>query len=128
VLEQQDRGRGVGLELGTEVLDVLVGQQAVGLLDMRMERRAGRVVQLGELDADDVAVRALRDEDQVDHPDHLALHELGERRRDLARELVAGEPDHQDLDRSDVHAVLLLGAQRAALSHVPATCHRSIRG
>ena len=71
-----------------------------------------RLVDVGELDADDVAVGVLGDEDEVDHPDHAALHELGERRRDLTGELVAGEPDHQDLDRSDVHRLAPRRARR----------------
>src|SRR2546423_224526 len=42
---------------------------------------------------------------RVDHADQPARDELFECRRDLARELVPGERDHQNLDRPDVHGL-----------------------
>ena len=51
VLEQQDRGRRVRREVGAEVLDVFLGEHPAGLLDVRAERGARGLVELGELEA-----------------------------------------------------------------------------
>ena len=58
------------------------------------------IAELVELDRNDIAVGVLRDEHQVEDPYGPGRHQIGERRRDLAGEIVPGEPQQHQVDRT----------------------------
>ena len=99
MLEHQDRGgvpRGQGLG---QLRDVLVGDQALGVVQ-DLEQRCGvvRFTELGELGEGGLALVVLAHRQAVDDGDGPRLHEPAQLGHHPAGELAPGELDHEQFD------------------------------
>jgi len=82
---------------------IVVRQEPRLVLDQGVELPVGATLQVDQLHDRDVALLIGDGEQEVDDTDEPAVHQFLECRAHLARELVARELDHQQLDRSDRH-------------------------
>ena len=88
--------------------DVVLVEEAVDLHAEILQPRTHLGVDVRQLERDDVAIRILADEGEIDDADRSCLDEVRERRGDLAAELVAGKREDRVIDRSDFLHVSLL--------------------
>ncbi len=98
-------------------LQVLLAHEPAALRGQGLERLENLRAGILELQPGHAAVGILDDEGEVDDADRPRLHELLERRRDFALELVSRKRHDHVLDRTDTHlseSLLLSTASAAA--------------
>src|SRR5262245_3707340 len=101
--DEQPRGR-VGLESLRRQGDVLfVQERRVDVCDVGHRGSLVVGIELAELSGRHIALLVLEDEDEVEDADGLVFDELGQRRDDLALELVTWERNDEVLDRTNAH-------------------------
>jgi len=94
--------------------DVVLAQQAGGRALEDRELADALVVEVFRLEADDVAVLVLHDEQHVEHADDPALDEVDQQRHRLARHGRAGRiTDHGDVDRAQFLVAFHSGASKS---------------
>ena len=110
VLEDEQGGRGAGLQRAAGLVDVVVGEQPRGgaLEDRQLGHLAAEV---GDLEAGDRAVLGLGDEGEVEDPDQPAVDQVDQVRRHLAVGLAARPLDQDVVDRSHLIEVVAVQAE-----------------
>src|SRR5512132_2299293 len=100
VLPHEHGGRAPGFDRGSERRYIVLAQEHRQLSLVRAQPTELAVLEVREFVGLEGTVGILLQNKQVEHPDELALDEVGQGGRDLPVESTAGELDHEPVNRT----------------------------